>query len=101
MNDKLAQLQARFSSHKISFGYIGNCGPGFDDRAFKVFTDIHSVGVFGDRRTVSIDVAGPDYDVAQVAVAIRAHMRTERQFNVLAKMMQFSRMESRALRSKA
>ena len=66
---KDAQLQAMFPAVTITIGYIGNCGAGFDDRSWRIFTDIPTTGVWG-KQAFNAVIPGPDFDVAAVATQI-------------------------------
>ena len=66
---KLAALQARFPKHRISSGYIGNCGHDFDDRLFMLFTDILDEN--GERVSVTMPEGNHDFDLEAVTLNLQ------------------------------
>ena len=56
----LQQMRERYPDVGLSFGYIGNCGAGFDDRSFMFFTKVKPLGEanclsFGHADTAGLD----------------------------------------------
>lgn len=68
-DSKTIILQKLFPASGITVGYIGNCGPGFDDRSWRVFTTLPTVGVWG-KTTINVHIPGPDFDVADVVTQL-------------------------------
>jgi hypothetical protein len=56
----LQQMRKRYPDVALSFGYIGNCGAGFDDRSWMFFTKVKPLGhanclSFGHSDTAGLD----------------------------------------------
>lgn len=74
--EKAAAIRARFADLDVSVGYIGNCGPGFDDRSWRVFTNLRRTCGY----SVSVHLESPDFDFDKVCVALE-RIRAQRAFH--------------------
>lgn len=73
MDQKIKALQVMFPDAGITGGYIGNCGcnsyGAFDDRRWMIFTKVKQTG---NVNRVSLDISGPEFDLADTAAKLGA-----------------------------